>query len=150
MNIRALFVSLFARPAPPSFSADLPDPEIGTLAAEMQACLDRRGGALATIRRAQAVATLFPALSGTGKRRYVETLKSLNSAGRKSVSERYSEIEETELFGGSTSKLALLDAFETPVRRMLAALNGTENGTALIAEIREIADDELINETYNL
>jgi hypothetical protein len=150
MNIRQIFASLFARPEPPSFSPDLPDAETGTLAAEMQACLNRSGGALTTIRRTQAVATLFSGLSAEGKRRYVDTIRSLNDTGGKSVSDRYSEIEEAELFGGSASKLAMLDAFETPVRRMLAALNGTENGAALIAEIRDFGDEELTREIHNL
>ena len=93
---------------------------------------------------------MFSGLTTEGKRRYVDTLKSLNAAGGKSVSDRYSDIEEAELFGGSVSKLAMLDAFETPVRRMLAALNGTENGPALITEIRAFSDEELTKEMNNL
>jgi len=150
MSIRKILASLFARPTPPGFSPDLPDAETDTLAAEMQACLNRSGGTLATIHRTQAVATLFSGLTTEGKRRYVDTLKSLNAAGGKSVSDRYSDIEEAELFGGSVSKLAMLDAFETPVRRMLAALNGTENGPALITEIRAFSDEELTKEMNNL
>lgn len=150
MNIRQLFAGLFARPAPPAFSPDLPDTETAVLAAEMQACLNRSGGALTTIRRTQGIATLFSGLSAEGKRRYVDTLLSLNDSAGKSVSDRYSEIEEAELFGGSASKLAMLDAFETPVRRMLGALNGTENGPALIAEIGEFGGEEIIKESINL
>lgn len=145
-----LFASLFARPAPPSFTRDLPGAEAEVLAAEMQACLNRSGGALATIRRTQALAGLFGGLSAVGKQRYVDALKSLDAAGGKSAADRYSEIEEAELFGRSSSKLAMLDAFETPVRRMLAALNGTADGPALLAGIREFADEDLINQFENL
>ena len=150
MDIRRIFASLFARPAPPGFSSDLPEAETALLAAEMQACLDRRGGTLTTIRRTQDMANLFSRLSASGKRRYVETLLSLNDAAGKSVSERYSEIEEAELFGGCASKLAMLDAFETPVRRMLGALKGTENGAALIAEITEFGGEKITKEATNL
>ena len=150
MLFQRLFASLFARPAPPGFTPDLPGAEAELLATEMQACLNRSGGALATIRRTEALAGLFGGLSADGKQRYVDTLKSLDAAGGKSAADRYSEIEEAELFGRSSSKLAMLDAFETPVRRMLAALNGTANGTALIAEIREFSDDDLQNEITNL
>ena len=150
MNIRQLFAGLFARSAPPAFSPDLPNAETAVLAAEMQACLNRSGGALTTIRRAQDIATLFSGLSTEGKRRYVDTLLSLNDTAGKSVSDRYSEIEEAELFGGSASKLAMLDAFETPVRRMLGALNGTENGPVLIAEISELGGEKITQETKNL
>lgn len=150
MLLQRLFGSLFARPAPPAFSPDLPDDETEILAAEMQASLNRSGGTLMTVRRTEALAALFPGLSATGKRRYIDVLKSLDAASGKSTSDRYSEIEEAELFGRSTSKLAMLDAFETPVRRMLAALNGTENGPALIAEIRELADEDLLKQLISL
>ena len=134
MVLQRLLASLFARPAPPSFTPDIPGVEAEILAAEMQACLNRSGGALATIRRTAALAGLFGGLSAVGKH----------------AADRYSEIEEAELFGRSSSKLSMLDAFETPVRRMLAALNGTTNGPALIAEIREISDDDLKNQMDNL
>lgn len=150
MLLQRLVASLFERPAPPSFTPDLPGAEIEVLAAEMQACLNRSGGALATIRRTAALAGLFRDLSMDGKQRYVETLKSLDAAGGKSAADRYSEIEEAEMFGRSSSKLAMLDAFETPVRRMLAALNGTADGPALIAEIREFSDDDLKTQMINL
>lgn len=150
MLFQRIFTSLFARPAPPSFMPDLPGDETDVLAAEMQACLNRSGGALATVRRTEAIARLFAGLSADGKRRYIETLKSLDAAGGKSASDRYSDIEEAELFGRPSSKLAMLDAFETPVRRMLAALNGSENGPALISKIRELADDELISQMNSL
>ncbi|MFT5489282.1 MAG: hypothetical protein ACI9JL_002574 [Paracoccaceae bacterium] len=150
MVLQRLLASLFARPAPPSFTPDIPGVEAEILAAEMQACLNRSGGALATIRRTAALAGLFGGLSAVGKQQYVDALKSLDAAGGKSAADRYSEIEEAELFGRSSSKLSMLDAFETPVRRMLAALNGTTNGPALIAEIREISDDDLKNQMDNL
>lgn len=150
MVIQRLFAALFERPAPPSFTPDLPGEETEALAAEMQACLNRSGGALATIRRTTALAGLFGDLSMDGKQRYIETLKALDAAGGKSAADRYSEIEEAELFGRSSSKLAMLDAFETPARRMLAALNGTANGPALIAEIKGLSDDDLKTQMINL
>lgn len=150
MLFQRLFGSLFARPAPPAFTPDLPGDETDTLADEMQACLNRRGGTLTTLRRAEALAGLFAGLSAEGKHKYIETLKSLDAAAGRAVGDRYSDIEEAELFGRPSSKLAMLDAFETPVRRMLAALNGTANGPALISEIREFSDDDLKNLMDNL
>ena len=143
MFFQRILSGLFARPAPPRFTPDLPGDETDVLAAEMQACLDRRGGTLMTVRRTEALAELFGNLSPEGKQRYIDVLKSLDAAGGAAAADRYSDIEEAELFGRSSSKLALLDAFETPVRRMLAALNGTENGQAVIAGISDLADEEL-------
>ena len=150
MFLQRIITSLFARPAPPSFMPDLPGDETMVLAGEMQACLNRSGGTLATLRRTNALAGLFTGLSADGKLRFIDVLNSLNAAGAKAATDRYSDIEEAELFGRSSSKLAMLDAFETPVRRMLAALNGTTNGPALIAEIRELADDELADQMNSL
>ena len=150
MFFQQFFTSLFARPVAPTFTPDLAGVETGILATEMQACLNRDGGALATIRRTTSLARLFDGLSADGKRRYVETLKSLDAMGVKSAADRYSEIEEAELFGRSSSKLAILDAFETPVRRMLAALNGTADGPNLIKKIMQYSDESLKKHIRNL
>lgn len=150
MFLQRIFAGLLARPAPPSFTPDLHGDEADVLADEMQACLNRRGGTLMTLRRTEALAGLFGGLSPDGKQRYIDTLKSLDAAGGAAAADRYSEIEEAELFGRSSSKLAMLDAFETPVRRMLAALNGTANGATLIAEIAALADDDLKNKMKEL
>lgn len=150
MLLQRIITSLFARPAPPSFTPDLPGAETDILASEMQACLNRSGGTLMTLQRTKALAGLFAGLSADGKQRYIDVLKSLDASGGKAATDRYSEIEEAELFGRSSSKLAMLDAFETPVRRMLAALNGTTNGPSVIAAIRELADDDIKEQMINL
>ena len=150
MIFRRIFAPLFARPAPPAFTPDLPGDETRVLADEMQACLNRTGGTLATLRRAQALADLFGRLTPSGRQIYIATLKSLDAAGGKSTADRYSEIEEAELFGRSSSKLAMLDAFETPVRRMLTMLIGTKAGSALIAELTEYADEDMRKQMINL
>jgi hypothetical protein len=74
----------------------------------------------------------------------------LDKKAAEATSERYAEIEEAELLGRSSSKLAILDAFETPQRRMLAMLNGTKNGAATIEDIRAIADESLKNKIDTL
>ena len=150
MLFQRIFDGLFARPDPPRFTSDLPGDETSGLQREMQDCLKRAGGTLATVRRTEALANLFSGLSPDGKRLYVDTLKSLDGTGGRSAADSYSEIEEAELFGRPSSKLTILDAFETPVRRMLTALKGTSNGSALISEIKFFADEDLQNEIKNL
>ena len=137
------FSKLFARAdARPSFSPDLPGDERVALAREMADCADRRGGSLKNARRAQALAALFDKLSPAGKQVYVEVIEELNQTCRQAPGDRYSEIEETELFGGSGSKLGILDLFETPRRRLLSRLCETERGTELLGDIRLLASPE--------
>jgi hypothetical protein len=139
-----LFNRLFRRaPPPPSFSVDLDGDDPGRLRAEMLACLNRAGGTLANLRRAGALSDLFNKLTPDGQRRYVDVLTSLDETAAVATSERYSEIEEAELFGRPSSKLAILDAFETPQRRILGQLKATRNGAQTMDAIRQHADDEL-------
>lgn len=128
---------------PPTFTPDLGGEDAERLRAEMQTCLNRAGGTLVNLRRMNALADLFGRLSPEGRGVYVNVLGTLDKKAAKATSERYSEIEEAELFGRSSSKLAILDAFETPQRRILAMLKGTKNGAQTIEEIRAIADDDL-------
>lgn len=145
------FHRLFGRAAPPpSFSADLGGDDPDRLRAEMQACLNRTGGTLTNVRRAGALSDLFNKLTPDGQRRYIGVLKSLDETAAEATSERYSQIEEAELFGRSSSKLAILDAFETPQRRMLEQIGSARNGARTIAAIRERADDDLKKIINNL
>lgn len=146
-----LFNRLFGRaPPPPSFSADLGGNDPDRLRAEMQACLNRAGGTLTNIRRATALSDLFNRLTPEGQHTYISVLKSLDETAAEATSERYSQIEEAELFGRSSSKLAILDAFETPQRRMLEQIKSARNGVEAIAALREIGDDELITNIDSL
>ena len=75
--------------------------------------------------------------------KYVDTLRSLDAGAPQTTSDRYSQIEEAELFGRSSSKLAILDAFAPPQRRILGMLSATRDGARTIQSLRSIADDEL-------
>ena len=140
MFFRRLFAPLLARPVPPpKFSTDLSGDDPAVLRAEMQACTHRDGGTLATARRAHALAELFGKLTAEGKQIYIGLLIGLDDAAPASAADRYSQIEEAELFGRSSSKLAILDAFERPTRRMLTLLNDSGLGAQMIAEIRAVS-----------
>jgi hypothetical protein len=145
-----IFSSFRKTAPPPIFDLNLAGENAERLRAEMQTCLNRTGGTLTNLRRIHALSDLFDRLTPEGRRKYVSVLGTLDKKAAQATSERYSEIEEAELFGRSSSKLAILDAFETPQRRMLAMLKGTKNGTAVITDIRAIADDELKREIDTL
>jgi len=141
-----LFPNFRKTVAPPIFDPDLAGNDAERLRTEMQTCLNRAGGTLANLRRINAVADLFHRLTPEGCGVYVNVLGTLDQKAAKATSERYSEIEEAELFGRSSSKLTILDAFDTPQRRMLAMLKGTKNGARTIEGIRALADDSLKRE----
>lgn len=132
---------LFAKPSLKlSFSPDLPLEERTSLVGELKACAEREGGALKNARRAHALTDLFWHLSEAGRRVFAEELGRLNDVAGISAGERYSQIEEAELFGGSDSKLGLLDLFETPRRRVLGYLSATATGKEVLRAIGEHAD----------
>lgn len=144
MLFRRLFAPFLAPPVPPPvFTPGLGGDDAEHLRLEMQACLNRTGGTLATARRAEALCDLFEKLTPDGQHSYIAVLKSLDATAAVVTSERYSQIEEAELFGRSSSKLAILDAFESPQRRMLGMLKGARNGARTIAALRSVADDDL-------
>ncbi|HCH56171.1 MAG TPA: hypothetical protein DEV64_03690 [Rhodospirillaceae bacterium] len=136
-----LFASLFQKKSQPvPFSPDIPPDERPLLLAELTACANRSGGSLKNARRAQALADLFRGLSPAGKKVFADTLGTLNDAASRTSGEQYSEIEEAEFFGGSESKLALLDMFETPRRRILHHLSGTSSGLKILGEISTLSE----------
>ena len=118
-----IFNKLFSKkPARLSFTPDMPESERQQLVSEFKDCANRQGGSLKNARRSQALAELFHRLSPAGKQVFADLLQSLNDAVQQATGERYAEIEEAELFGGSESKLAVFDMFETPRRRLLSHL----------------------------
>ena len=139
-----IFNRLFSKQsARASFTPDIPDGERSQLEAEFKACANRQGGSMKNARRAHALAELFQGLSPAGKQVFADLLGGLNEAGQRSTGERYAEIEEAELFGGSESKLAVIDMFETPRRRILFHLGTTKNGHELLAALQVLASSEL-------
>lgn len=139
-----MFKRLFARPEPPpTFSPNLGGNDAERLLSEMRDCINRVGGALTNARRANALADLFGKLTPAGQRQFIAVLKRLDDIGAENTADRYSQIEEAELFGRSSSKLAILDAFESPVKRMLWQLQSSRDGAKAIAGIREAGDRSL-------
>ncbi|MEE2996502.1 MAG: hypothetical protein VX700_05090 [Pseudomonadota bacterium] len=146
-----LFKGLFSKNAPTlSFSPDIPEEEKASLLSELNDCANRRGGSLQNARRAKALGDLFNALSPTGKEIFANLLAGTNDSAERSAGERYSEIEEAELFGGSDSKLAVLEMFETPRRRLLAYLGTTPGGRGLLHEISALSPPEVRQDIRDL
>ncbi|MGB0631519.1 MAG: hypothetical protein ACPGRZ_12580 [Alphaproteobacteria bacterium] len=139
-----IFARFFAKNTPQlSFTPDIPGDERARLLAELKACANREGGSLKTARRAQALSDLFPKLSPAGKQAFADMLGSLNDETRPATGDRYAEIEEAEYFGGSESKLALLDMFETPRRRVIGHLADADTGSETLKEIKGLSNDDV-------
>ena len=125
-----------------TFSPNLGENDRQRLIAEMKACIERRGGELKNARRAKALVGLFSKLSNDGKEVYAGIVDGFNEIAKEDIGEKYSKIEEAELFGGSASKLAVLDSFESPRRRLILLLNDTENGQSMLLELATIVSTE--------
>ena len=138
------FSKLFTRPKTELvFSKDLPENERAKLHDEMKACIERRGGTLKNSRRAQALSNLFGRLSPDGQLVYIQILETLNDDLPETSPEIYSKLEEAEMFGRSATKLAVLDAFETPRRRLIEILSRTESGPEALENISNLASREV-------
>ncbi|PPR11796.1 MAG: hypothetical protein CFH41_00671 [Alphaproteobacteria bacterium MarineAlpha11_Bin1] len=146
-----IFWRIFRKKTPHlSFSLDLPEEERARLLSELKDCANRKGGSLKNARRAEALTNLFHSLSPVGKRIFASLVAGLNDDAGQSTGEQYSEIEEAELFGGSESKLAVLDMFETPRRRLLAHLDTTSNGKDFLNTIGAIVPEEVCQDIRDL
>ena len=109
---------------------------------EMRACLRLTGGVMATRRRIAALVEMFDGLDTKGRQGFADALNRLDEAHHSS-GDQYARLEETELFGRASSKLAILETLEPPRRRMLSLLHGAKGGPALMQTLRQVADDDL-------
>lgn len=100
----------------------------------MRACLDRRGGALAALRRADALASAYRKLTPLGKTRFADAIVQLGAEP-----DHYARIEEMELFGRPADKLAALESFAPPARRMLELIRDAANGGEALDGLRQDA-----------
>ena len=105
----------------------------------MRACLDRSGGALATLRRTEALAIAYRKLTPLGKARFADAIVQLGMEP-----DHYARIEEMELFGRPADKLAVLESFAPPARRMLELIRGAADGVEVLDGLRQ--DDRLAAE----
>ena len=119
-------------------SPDLPEVDRKRVLADMRACLDRSGGALAALRRTDALVAAYGKLTPLGRARFAETIVQLDV---EHSSEHYARIEETELFGRPADKLAILESFTPPARRMLELIRDAADGDEVLDGLRQ--DDRL-------
>ena len=146
-----VFKKLFGKKTPRlSFTPNLPEEERTGLLSELKDCANRKGGSLKNARRAESLANLFHSLSPSGKEVFANLVAGLNNDAGRSAGEQYSEIEEAEFFGGSESKLAVLDMFETPRRRLLAHLATASGGKDLLNTISAILPVEAAQDIKDL
>ena len=129
-----------------SFSKDLPEEERSQLLMELVACAKRQGGTVRNARRAQALTELFKKLSPQGRQVFVNLLQNLNGEECFMAGDQYAEIEEAELFGGSDSKLAIVDLFETPRRRVLKQLTSAGFDDEMLLVIKALSNSEMEND----
>ena len=113
-------------------SPDLPEADRRQVLADMRACLDRKGGATAALRRADALASAYRKLSPLGKARFADAIVQLGAEP-----DHYARIEEMELFGRPADKLAALEAFAPPARRMLELIRDAADGGEALDGLRQ-------------
>ena len=147
-RVRALLSRILAGPPTrPVMSADLGGDDEARLLADMRACLDD-GSVVGTRRRADALADLYLRLAPPGQARFVRAVGALGddpgtAAGGLSEPGAFARMEELELFGRASSKLAVLEGLEPPRRRLLKLFAGTARGPEMLDAMRRHADDGL-------
>lgn len=102
----------------------------------MRACLDGSGGTLATLRRTDALVAAYLKLTPLGRARFAETIVQLGMEP-----DHYARIEEMEFFGRPADKLAILESFAPPARRMLELIRDAADGDEALNGLRQ--DDRL-------
>ena len=125
------------------FTPDLAGNDRDHLKQEMEACLNRDGGSVRNLKRVEALTELFLQLSPVGQQVYVEVLTGLEDTPTQTSGDTYSKFEEAEMFGGSASKLAVLDVFEPRRRRFISMLRASERGPEALVTIESIGPEDL-------
>ena len=115
----------------------------------MRACLASSGVSLSSRRRLRELVALHRQLTPLGVSRFAQLFNRLEIS-RQESSDRYSVLEEAELFGSSASKLSILQAMESPRRRMLALFAATPGGTEMLEAVKQHADPDLCDEIDRL
>lgn len=105
----------------------------------MRACLDRSGGALATLRRTDALASAYRKLTPLGRTRFADAIVQLGMEA-----DHYARIEEMEFFGRPADRLAALESFAPPARRMLELIRDAADGGEALDGLRQ--DGRLVAE----
>ena len=147
-RVRALLSRILAGPPTrPVMSADLGGDDEARLLADMRACLDDES-VVGTRRRADALADLYHRLAPPGQARFVATVGALGDrsgtpGGGLSEPGAFARMEELELFGRASSKLALLESLEPPRRRLLQLFAATARGREMLDGMRRHADTGL-------
>ena len=131
-----------------TFAPNLAGEDRQRLIAEMKACIERRGGELKNARRVNALVDLFSKLTDDGKRVYAGIVDGFDEIAKEDIGEKYSKVEEAELFGGSASKLAVLDSFESPRRRLIQLLGNAGGGQSMLQELGKMVSDETLIEIF--
>lgn len=142
---RAMFLKrLFGakRPKPASVAGSADD-DAGRLRTEIQLCLARSGGAMATGRRVDGLVAWHRRHSPAARKTLGAVLSRLNDDAAEVAAAHYSKIEESEFYGRRSSRLAFFDAFETPRRRMLALIRDADGGRELLENLRAEAGADL-------
>ena len=129
-------------------AAERPDGEAApTIASEwssaIAACLAVEGGRRATAVRCERLLRSVEKEGDEGLGRLAALLSTLNKTSAISVSERYVAMEEADLFGNRSARLAMLDVFETPRRRMIALIAACPGGPDILHKIEEAAGPDL-------
>ena len=144
-GVRALLSRILAGPPRrPVMSADLGGDDEARVLADMRACLED-GSAVGTRRRAEALADLYRRLAPAGQARFVRAVSALDSdpgavAGSLSEPGAFARMEELELFGRASSKLAVLESLEPRRRRLLKLFAWTSGGREMLDAMRPHAD----------
>ncbi len=147
-HVRTLLSRILAGPPRcPVMSADFGGDDGARLLADMRACLDDES-VVGTTQRANALADLYHRLAPPGQARFVAIVGALGdrsgtAGGGLSEPGAFARMEELELFGRASSKLALLESLEPPRRRLLQLFAATARGREILNGMRRYADTGL-------
>ena len=107
-----------------------------SIAAQMRACLDGRGGEVSARNRAAKLAETYQGLDEAGRREFLRTLASFDSDAD-AVATAYGAVQAaTEPAERATAKAALRRALEPPRLRLLTQFTTIPDGRKFLVDLR--------------
>jgi len=132
--------------APKTISPELPPDDANALRAQMQDCLQEKGGEVSARGRAAALGRSYLALNAEGRKRFLRILADEFGTDRASVDAAMAAVATAaDLSARTKAEQALRTALESPRQKLLTQFNALPEGVKFLVDMRA----ELLGLTKN-
>jgi malonyl-CoA decarboxylase len=120
----------------PALAPMLPESDLERLRAQMQSCLDARGGEVSARARAAALGRAYASLTAEGRLRFLGLLAGGFGPDRAGVDAALAQLARADGEGRAAAEIELRRALEPPRLRLLTQFNALPEGVKFLVDMR--------------